>query len=90
LESKSSTEGTHSPESEALKAEIDPVKPEDQEVALSVLEADQLVAAKERTRFGRRTLSRREKLLLWGLRIYVVVMLFIVLMSVLRAVRGAR
>jgi hypothetical protein len=79
-----------SPDSEALKAESEPLKPEEREVALSVLEADQLVAAKQRTRFGRRTLSRRERLLLWGLRVYVVVMLIIVLISVLRAVRGAR
>ncbi len=58
---------------------------EQSEAALSVLEADQLVAAKQRTRFGRRKLSLSAKVLLWGLRIYVVVMFGIVLMSVLHA-----
>ncbi len=48
------------------------------EMALELLEADQIVAAKERTRFGLRRLSRGERALLWGLRVYVVVMLVIV------------
>ena len=48
------------------------------EMALELLEADQVVAAKERTRFGLRRLSRGERILLWGLRIYVIVMLAIV------------
>ena len=58
---------------------------QDPEVVLSVLEADQVVAAKSRTRFGRRKLSWGVELLLWGLRIYVVVMLIIVFLTVLRA-----
>lgn len=58
------------------------------EMALSLLEADQTVAAKERTRFGRRRLSRGEQALLWGLRIYVVVMLFIVAFWVFGSMRG--
>jgi len=59
-------------------------------VVLSLLETDQVVAAKRRTRFGRRDLSFGLQALLWSLRIYVVVMLVIVLISVLRAVEAAR
>lgn len=59
----------------------------DPRVVLSLLEADQVVAAKQRTRFGPRSLSLGTRVLLWGLRIYVVVMLVIVLISVLRALR---
>jgi len=57
---------------------------EDPQAILSLLEADQVVAAK-RTHFGRQNLSAATRVLLWCLRIYVVVMLFIVLLSVLRA-----
>ena len=57
---------------------------EDPHAILSLLEADQVVAAK-RTHFGRQNLSTGTRILLWCLRIYVVVMLFIVLLSVLRA-----
>jgi hypothetical protein len=56
------------------------------EVVLTLLEPDQVVVAKQRTHFGKRQLTSRHKALLWGLRIYVVVMLIIVLVSVLRAV----
>lgn len=63
--------------------------PEDAQLAMSLLEADQLVAAKRWTRFGRRSLSLKVHVLLWGLRLYVIVMLLIVLMSVLRALHGA-
>lgn len=58
----------------------------DPHVVLSLLETDQVVAAKEKTRFGRRNLSLGVKVLLWGLRIYVVAMLVIVAVSVLRAI----
>jgi hypothetical protein len=61
---------------------------QDPEVVLSVLEADQVVAAKSQTRFGRRKLSLGVELLLWGLRIYVIVMLVIVFVYVLRALHG--
>jgi hypothetical protein len=66
----------------------DAAKPDlkDPRVVLSLLEADQVVAAKQRTRFGQRKLSAGVRLLLWGLRIYVVVMLVLVLISVLRAI----
>ncbi len=61
----------------------------DPNVVLSLLEADQVVAAKTHTRFGRRKLSAGIRAMLWGLRIYVFVMLVIVLISVLRALHGA-
>lgn len=65
--------------------QVDFAKPE---VVLSVLEADQVVAAKKRMHFGRRRLSAGIQWLFWGLRVYVVVMLIIVLLSVLRALHG--
>lgn len=61
----------------------------DPQVVLSLLEADQIVAAKQRTRFGKRKLSFATRTVLWGLRIYVVAMLVIVLVSVLRALHAA-
>jgi hypothetical protein len=63
---------------------------EDPKVVLSLLEADQVVAAKTHTRFGKRELSVGVRLLLWGLRVYVVVMLVIVLISVIRALHGGQ
>jgi hypothetical protein len=61
----------------------------DPRVVLSLLETDQVVAAKQQTRFGRRTLSPGIKILLWGLRVYVVVMFVLVLVSVVRAIHSA-
>lgn len=61
----------------------------DPDVVLSLLEADQVVAAKQRTHFGRRKLSLGVRLMLWGLRIYVVAMLLIVLISAFRAIHSA-
>lgn len=61
---------------------------QDPNVVLSLLEADQVVAAKTRTRFGKRNLSVGARFLLWGLRVYVFVMLVIVLISVVRALHG--
>ena len=55
-------------------------------VVLSLLEADQVVAAKRQSRFGPRKLSLGVRMLLWGLRIYVVVMLILVVVSVYRAI----
>ncbi len=55
-------------------------------VVLSLLEADQVVAAKRQSRFGPRKLSLGVRILLWGLRIYVVVMLVLVIVSIYRAV----
>jgi hypothetical protein len=62
----------------------------DPRAVLSLLEADQVVAAKRRTHFGRKNLSTGTKALLWGLRIYVVAMLVIVLISVYQAIHAAR
>ena len=61
----------------------------DPRVVLSLLEADQVVAAKERTHFGRRHLTFPMRILLWSLRVYVVVMLVLVLISVIRAIHPA-
>lgn len=58
-----------------------------QDVVRSLLEEDQLVAFKQRTRFGRRKFSPGLKVLLWGLRIYVVVMLIIVVIQIVRTLR---
>jgi hypothetical protein len=60
----------------------------DPHVVLSLLEADQVVAAKTQVHFQRRDFSFGMKVLLWGLRAYVVIMLVIVLISVLRAVHA--
>lgn len=60
----------------------------DPQVVLSLLEADQVVAAKQQTRFGRRRLSFGLRLMLWGLRVYVILMLVIVVISVLRVLHG--
>ena len=57
----------------------------DPRVVLSLLEADQIVAAKSRTHFGRRTFSLGVRVALWALRIYVVVMMVIVVVSVINA-----
>ncbi len=73
----------HAAEDEA-KAASEQISLEHPEVALSLLEADQLVITKEKTRFGRRKLSLSARILMWGLRIYVVIMLVIVLVSVLQ------
>jgi hypothetical protein len=62
---------------------------QDPRAVLSLLEADQVVAAKRRTHFGRKSLSTGTKALLWGLRIYVVAMLVIVLISVYQAIHAA-
>jgi len=58
-------------------------------VVLSFLEADQVVAAKQRTHFGRRRLSLRLRVTLWGLRIYVILMLVLVIVSAVRALHLA-
>jgi hypothetical protein len=58
---------------------------EDPRIVLELLEADQVVAAKRQTHFGPRKFSFGVRVLLWGLRIYVILMLAIVLLSVFRA-----
>ncbi|MGC8624519.1 MAG: hypothetical protein ACP5I8_06825 [Phycisphaerae bacterium] len=57
------------------------------DVVRSLLEEDQLVAFKQRTRFGRRQFSPGLKILLWALRLYVVIMLIIVIVQIIRTVR---
>ncbi|HXO44672.1 MAG TPA: hypothetical protein VN846_04330 [Candidatus Cybelea sp.] len=61
----------------------------DPHVVLSLLEADQVVAAKQNTRFGPRKLSVGVRVLLWGLRIYVLAMLVLVVVSAIRAIHSA-
>ena len=61
----------------------------DPRAVLSLLEADQVVAAKQRSRFGHRNLTPGVKALLWSMRVYVVVMLVLVVISVLRAIHPA-
>lgn len=76
---------TLSAESEPAAAHTARPNLNDPKVVLSLLEADQVVATKRRTRFGKRNLSLGARWLLWGLRVYVLVMLVIVLVSVIRA-----
>ena len=78
------------PQVNSGEAELTKPDLRDPKVVLSLLEADQVVAAKQQTRFGRRQLSFRVRLMLWGLRVYVVVMFVIVAVSVFRALHGAR
>jgi len=61
----------------------------DPRVVLSLLEADQVVAAKRQTHFGRRQFSLGIRIMLWALRIYVIFMLVIVVISVMRAIHPA-
>lgn len=53
-----------------------------------VLEPDQFSAAKQP--FGRQALSRRTVLLLWGLRVYVVLMVLLVAMQTWNAFHNAQ
>jgi hypothetical protein len=62
---------------------------QDPRAVLSLLEADQVVAAKRRTHFGRKNLSVGTRVLLWCLRVYVVAMFVIVAISVVQAIRSA-
>jgi hypothetical protein len=85
------------PENQSALAPVDlpiDVKPEqlslqDPRAVLSLLEADQVVAAKHRTHFGRMNLSFGTKTLLWALRVYVVAMMVIVLISVYQVIHAA-
>lgn len=76
---------------DALKPETHDVKSAElsqhHDVVRALLEEDQLVAFKQRTRFGRRKLSPGVKILLWALRIYVVFMLVIVGIQIFRTLR---
>lgn len=81
----------NSKESKAGAADTRPGRPDlkDPRLVLSLLEADQVVAAKSQSRFGRRPFSFGVSAALWGLRIYVLFMMVIVLISVIHAVHGA-
>lgn len=76
-----------------LEPQKDPDTPKpdlkDPHFVLSLLEADQVVAAKQGSRFGRKKLSLKMRMILWGLRIYLVIMLVIVAISIVRALHGA-
>jgi hypothetical protein len=80
------------PSEDQIEAAAASPKPDlkDPRVVLSLLETDQVVAAKQQTRFGRRNLSRGVRILLWGLRFYVLVMFVLVLVSVVRAIHSTR
>jgi hypothetical protein len=79
------TEGTPRPDPSALD------RTDRAETILSVLEEDQLVKAKERIHWGRIRVSPGVRVLLWGLRLYVILMLVTVVLHVVRTVQlGAR
>jgi hypothetical protein len=84
LESNRVVPGGSERELEPVAANAAKPNLEDPRVVLSLLEADQVVAAKRLMRFGPRKLSFGLRILLWSLRVYVLVMLVIVLLSVLR------
>lgn len=84
LEPKFAKAAEHQREAELAQINSAQLTLQDPHAILSLLEADQVVAAK-RTHFGRQKLSNGTRVLLWCLRIYVVAMLLIVLLSVLRA-----
>jgi hypothetical protein len=77
-------------ELEAVAARTAQPDLKDPRLVLALLEADQVVAAKRRTHFGQRNLSFGVRVLLWGLRAYVVMMLVIVVISALRAMHALR
>lgn len=86
---KSNDAGSNESQSglEAVAANMSHPNLDDPRIVLSLLEADQVVAAKRQTHFGPRKFSFGVRLLLWGLRIYVILMLVIVLISVFRALQ---
>lgn len=59
---------------------------QDEADALMVLEPAQLVGARLRP-FGRRQLSLPAQIAMWGLRIYAVLMLFVVMYYVVRVIQ---
>ena len=61
---------------------MDRISSEDHDLALAVLEHDQLATAKAQ-RYPRRSLKGAEVLVLWSLRIYVLFMLAVVIYQVL-------
>jgi len=58
------------------------------EAVLSLLEEDQLFAAKQKAHLGRATLSRGTRILMWCLRGYVILMLAVIVVQVVRSLHG--
>ena len=75
------TEGTPPPNPRRLD------RTDKTEAILSVLEEDQLVKAKERIHWGRIRLSPGVRALLWGLRLYVILMLVTVVIHVVHTIQ---
>jgi hypothetical protein len=88
LRSEQSHKGTDPPKAEPTGADSERPDLNDPLAVLALLETDQVVAEKRRTRFGHRNFSLSLRALLWGLRVYVVVMLVIVVIAVVRAVHA--
>ena len=60
----------------------------DSEAVLELLEDDQLVSAKESVHLGRRNFSPAMNATLWGLRVYVVLMLVLIAVEVVHTIAG--
>jgi hypothetical protein len=67
------------PEAEVSREELTSV--------MTALEPDQIISAKERHHCPRRRLSRTEMILFWGLRIYLVFMVGVVVYQIWTGVR---
>jgi hypothetical protein len=63
------------------------VSREDLTSVMTALEPDQIISAKERHHCPRRRLSRTEMILFWGLRIYLVFMVGVVVYQIWTGVR---
>jgi len=81
------TNGANSPTPPCPGEENEPCRLE-AEQALALLEEDQLVSTKERRRLGLMPLPLGIRVLLWGLRVYVVAMILLVAIQVYHALRG--
>lgn len=66
------------------KGQDRPAPSENEDKVLSVLKPEQLVNVR-RQRFGKRTLGTGAKVAMWGLRIYAVLMTFIIIFSVFKS-----
>ncbi|MGA2615862.1 MAG: hypothetical protein ABSG38_20675 [Spirochaetia bacterium] len=58
------------------------------ETVLSLLEEDQLFAARQRAQLGRAKLTRGTRVLMWCLRGYVILMLIVVVVAIVNATHG--